>query len=131
MTYTCPSSPSRASREGSRSILIYLSESDKAELASLLIETDNSEGYECLVASKYSDETINALIRALKTEKAATDAYLVETIKKNAIQYFDETMQLLFEEEMSTYISERNQWLDEVGRYGDPDDLYNQYRKDL
>jgi hypothetical protein len=75
-----------------------LSESDKAQLASLLIEASGKDGeHECIVESNNFDQTMHYLKKALCGNQKDNQDFL-RIIKSNAIHYYENTMESLFME---------------------------------
>ena len=109
---------------------IDLSTGDKAKLASLLIDAAGKDGYECIIESTNSDQTLEVFKKSLSGTNDDDEIFL-ETIKSNAINYYDAIMNTLFNEMMAEYISERNEWMDYVAKQTDPDAAYEQYRRNL
>jgi hypothetical protein len=71
-----------------------LSVSDKQELVSYLIDTFKHDEFCCITDAKHSDQTINLLKKMLRGE--ADIKTLFDTIKTNALDYYDSTMEEIF-----------------------------------
>jgi hypothetical protein len=73
-----------------------LNKEDKAEFSSLLCEAaGKSDEFCCITEPKNSDETIRLFRQALIGTKEDNQKFL-ETIKNNAIDYYERTMTVLF-----------------------------------
>lgn len=108
-----------------------LSEDDKAELTALLSEAAGRDGeHEFIVESDNLDQTIGYFRKALAGTREDDEKFL-EIIKKNAIRYYENSMETLFNYVLDDYRHERNEWLDYVAKHGDPDEAYDRYREGL
>jgi hypothetical protein len=108
-----------------------LSEHDKAQLASLLSESAGSQSeHDFIFESDNLDKTISYFRKAL-CGTAIDDENFLEVIKKNAIDYYDRSMEELFNYVWDHYRSERNEWSDAVAKNGNPDEAYDQLKDNL
>lgn len=71
-----------------------LSIGDKQELVSYLIDTFKHDEFCCITDAKHSDQTINLLKKTLRGEADVNT--LFDTIKTNAMDYYDSTMEEIF-----------------------------------
>lgn len=108
-----------------------LTYSDKCEFAALLIEASgkNSE-HECLVESNDLDQLMGALKKSLSGTHE-DDENLLFTLKENTVNYFDRTMEELFDDGFENFQQDRREWIDYVAKNGDPDEAYDRYRESL
>ncbi len=104
---------------------------EKAELVSLLIEAaGKTDEANCLVESNNLDQIMGYFKAALAGSRRDDQKFL-DIIKKNAIAYYEETMEALFDFALDDYRQERNQWLNDYSKYDDPDDMFEHYRESL
>lgn len=108
-----------------------LDETDKMALASLLIEAGGRDDeFSFLTNSSDSEQLINALRKAL--DGTSTDNQtLIDIIKDNVVEYYDNTMEKLFIYVMRDYECSKREWLDHLAKQGDPDEAYDRYRETL
>lgn len=108
-----------------------LSYSDKCEFTAHLIDAagKNSE-HEFLLESNDLDKMIGAFKKSL-LGNYEDDENLMFIMKENAINYFEQTMQNIFEYIFEDYEQERNGWVSYEVRYGSSDDAYESYRECL
>jgi len=108
-----------------------LSNSEKCEFAALLMEAAGRGGeYECITESNHLDQTAGYLRAVLRSDKEA-DENLLYHLKDEAIRYYADTMQSLFDDGFTNFQQERNEWLDYTAKHGDPDEAYDRYREGL
>lgn len=108
-----------------------LSNSDKCEFAALLIEASGKDSeHECIVESNDLDQLIGALRKAL-SGTYEDDENLLFILKENTVNYFNLTMEALFEDGFQNFEQERREWMDYVAKHGDPDEAYDRYREGL
>jgi len=109
-----------------------LSDTEKGEFAALLIEASGRLGEaECIVESPHFDQTINYLKTALKADTKENNEKFLMTIKDNAINYYENTMEAIFEYVLADYQQECREWLNHVAKYGDPDTAHDRYLEQL
>lgn len=107
-----------------------LSEGDKCELAALLNEVGGSDDEFCFLTegdNELAAHFRNVLIRPSPTNQES----LIETLRDNAIHYYDYTMDALFNYVKDDYKQSRNEWLDHMAKHGDPDKAYDLYRETI
>lgn len=105
-----------------------LSDADKSMLTAYLIEAAGRSGEtECIVESAHFDQTINLFKKSLIGTKEDDENFL-EAIKSNAIDYYEHTMQALFDYVLTDYQTSRMEWLEDIAKYGNPDDIDENYR---
>ncbi len=104
---------------------------EKAELVALLIEAaGKADEANCLINSNDLDQIMGFFKQALAGTRRDEQKFL-DVMKKNAIAYYDETMESLFDYVLDDYRRERNEWLDTVTKYSDPDEAYEYYRDNI
>lgn len=108
-----------------------LSYADKCEFSALLIEASGkSSEHECIVESNHLDQLMGALKKSLCGTQD-DDENLLYILKENTVNYFNETMEALFEDNFENFQQERREWIDYVAKHGDPDEAYDRYREGL
>ena len=108
-----------------------LTDEDKLPLVALLIKASgHSDEFNWITENVHSDQTINSFIKLLEGQKEAEFIFL-ETIKSNAIDYYDSILKALFEYVYEDYVQSRYEWLDKMAKEGDPDMAHDQYRNNL
>lgn len=108
-----------------------LSESDKSYLASLLSESAGVIGEpDFIVESDHFDKTLLYFRKAL-CGTASDDEKFLEVIKKNAIDYYDRSMEELFNYVLYQYRNERHECGDYIVKKDNADDLYDSYKDSL
>ncbi len=102
-----------------------LTNGDLCDFAGLLIIAAGRNGeQECLVESAHLDQIMAALKRSLHGVKEDNDN-LVYIMKENAISYYRDLMESIFENVMQEQNHERDEWIDHVAQYGEPDTLHD------
>ncbi len=105
--------------------------SDKCELVSLILEALERNGdHEFFVESNDMDSTLIAFRKSLNGTTEDDENFL-EAMKEHAVRYYDQSMELLFQEQLDDYLSEKHEWRNYVSKYGDPDDAYDRYREGI
>lgn len=108
-----------------------LTESDKAGLAALLCEASGrTDEFSCITSTSHADQTINLFRKALAGGKEEAQQFL-DAIKENAIDYFDYTMNALFNWTIDDYQRSRREWQDHIYKHGDPDQAYQEFHEGL
>jgi hypothetical protein len=108
-----------------------LTYADKCAFASILINTsEKSAEAECIIESNDLFQIIYFLKDALLGNRIA-DQNLITTIKNVAVEYYEETMEILFESVLNDYEIDQADWNKYLIRNGDPDDVYNDRRNAL
>lgn len=108
-----------------------LSHSDKCEFIAHLIQASGKDGErEFLTESNHLDQTIYYFTKAL-LGTCEDDENFLFIIKDNAIKYFEETMECIFEYLIESNDTDKNSWIDHVTKYGDPDEAYQRYQEGL
>lgn len=109
-----------------------LSDDAKQEFTAELIEAAGRPGEaECINESANFDQLINSLKKSLKCGSKDNDLILLETIKNNAVEYYESTMEAIFNYVHEDYTAERNEWMDTLSNNGDPDEIYASYLEGL
>jgi hypothetical protein len=89
--------------------------SDKEELTALLIEAAGKDGErEFLTESDHLDQVIGAFRKYMLGLES--DQYFLEAMKGNAVAYFEDTMQEIFNHMLDEQVNEHNTWLDRFDR---------------
>lgn len=109
-----------------------LSESDRHHFAALLIEAAGREGeLEFLTEHAFADLLVTQFRKCLISNNHGDNETFITYAKDHAVEYYEDTMQAIFEYVHSNYQQERREWLDYAAKHGDPDAAYNQYMENL
>lgn len=108
-----------------------LSYSDKCEFAAHLIDTYGKHNeHEFLIESNDLDQTINTFKQSLRGT-GEDDEHFLFTLKDNTIRYFENIMKNLFDEMYQQYVSDLDEWINFVSKYGNPDESAVNYKESL
>jgi hypothetical protein len=102
-----------------------LSDADKEGLTALLIEANPYE------TDSIIDSHVVAYFCKSLNGTADDNENFLQIIKAKSVDYYEKTMELLFEYVNDDYESQRNEWLDFAAKHGDSDQAYDQYRDSL
>ncbi len=106
-----------------------LSESDKGKLAALLSEAAGQHGEaEFIIESPHFDSAITYFRKALSGTRKDDDKFL-EIIKKNAIDYYDLSMEELFNYALSVRDEKLKNYSDNIYDYTPTKHHYKEERK--
>lgn len=82
-----------------------LSKSDKKKFVGLMIDAEPSyEFFSCIADTKDSEKALNEFVKALKTGCTFSD--FVNICIDNAIDFYQDRMQFLFDDEKSMYVND-------------------------
>jgi hypothetical protein len=108
-----------------------LAYSDKCELVSLILEAvGRFDEHEFFVEGNDLDSTMAFFKKALSGSREDDENFLF-AIKEHAVKYYEKTMELLFNDALEDYEKARDERMDQVAKYGDPDKAYDTYREQL
>jgi hypothetical protein len=106
-----------------------LSESDLHGLVVLLNEAGGTIDELSFISEGNSG--IMSLFRKSLVGNIQDNENFLDALKTSAIQYYEHTMESLFNYVHRDYQQSRREWLDHAAKYGDPDAAYDQYRETL
>lgn len=108
-----------------------LSHQDKYIFSALLIEAAGPKSeHECLLESNDLDK-IMVYIKESLIGNGEYEKSLAVLLKENAVNFYNDTMQAIFENGLENFDQERREWIDQAIKYGNPDEAYDRYRDGL
>lgn len=100
-----------------------LTEHQLQQFSSLLIEAAGHDGEtEFLTQHAFSDVLILKIREALFNDSKDCDETLIHYMKSHAVEYYNDTMQAIFDSVYEDYEQNQLEWAAHVKQYGNPDD---------